>query len=75
MMKLVLFTGMRRGEIFRLQWGDIDLQRGFIDIRNPKGGKSVKIPLNAGAKEILESVPSSSNSPYVFQEPTAVKRP
>ena len=45
-MKLILFTGMRRGELFRLQWLDIDFERGFIYIRYPKGGQDQKIPLN-----------------------------
>ena len=29
-MKLALCTGMRRGEMFKLKWNDIDFQRGFI---------------------------------------------
>ncbi|HAR49061.1 MAG TPA: hypothetical protein DCR81_02945 [Smithella sp.] len=46
MMKLALYTGMRRGEMFNLKWSDVDFQRGFISIRNPKGGVGQKIPLN-----------------------------
>ena len=34
-MRLALYTGMRRGEMFKLKWNDIDFQRGFIAIRNP----------------------------------------
>ena len=30
MMKLALFSGMRRGEMFELQWEDINFERGFI---------------------------------------------
>ncbi len=34
-MRMALFTGMRRSELFRLRWDDIDFQRNFITIRNP----------------------------------------
>jgi integrase len=65
MMKLALYTGMRRGELFKLKWSDIDLQRGFIHIRAPKGGTDQKIPLNDGAKNVLENHPRS-RSQLVF---------
>lgn len=64
-MKMALVTGMRRGELFKLQWQDIDFDRGFIHIRQPKGGQDAKIPLNPATKELLENHPQS-NSPYVF---------
>lgn len=64
-MKLVLFTGMRRGELFKLKWEDIDFDRGFIHIRGPKGGKDEKIPMNPAAREVLENHPRT-DSPYVF---------
>jgi len=49
MLKMALFTGMRRGELFRLKWEDLDFERGFIHIRDPKGGQNEKIPLNITA--------------------------
>jgi integrase len=64
-MKLVLFTGMRRGELFRLQWPDIDFERGFIHIRSPKGGQDQKIPLNEPARALLLSHPRT-DSTFVF---------
>ena len=66
LMKLVLCTGMRRGELFRLKWADIDFDRGFITIRTPKGGKDQIIPLNQAAREVLESHPRDDDSPFVF---------
>jgi len=48
LMKMALFTGMRRGELFSLRWKDVDFERGFIAIVDPKGGQDVKIPLNEG---------------------------
>jgi len=65
MMKMALFTGMRRGELFKLRWTDIDLDRGFIHIRDPKGGPDQVIPLNKSARETLETHPRS-DSPFVF---------
>ncbi len=64
-MKMALFTGMRRGELFRLKWDDIYLERGFIHLRTPKGGQDQKIPLNPAAREVLKNHPKTE-SPYVF---------
>ena len=54
LMRLALYTGMRRGEILRLRWEDIDFERGFIHIRDPKGGKDQTIPMNDTAREVLQ---------------------
>ncbi len=64
-MRLALCTGMRRGELFKLQWQDVDFDRAFIHIKTPKGGKDVTIPLNQVARGLLENHPRS-DSPYVF---------
>jgi integrase len=64
-MRLALCTGMRRGELFKLMWADIDFERGYITIRGPKGGKDQIIPLNQAAREVLESHPRDE-SPFVF---------
>ena len=65
-MRMALFTGMRRGELFKLQWKDVDFERGFIDIRHdPKGGKSQKIPLNDEARQVLESHPRTAINVFV----------
>jgi len=78
-MKMALFTGMRRGELFKLQWQDIDFEKNFIHIRQPKGGKDQTIPLNQVARELLESHPRTG-SLYVFpgrggRQRTDFKRP
>jgi len=70
-MLMALYMGMRRGELFRLKWQDIDFDRVFIHIRNPKGGVDHTIPLNDAAREVLESIhrtdtPGRTSSPYVF---------
>jgi integrase len=65
LMKMALFSGMRRGELFRLKWEDVDFDRGIIHIREPKGGIDQKIPLNQSSREILESH-KRTGSPFVF---------
>jgi len=64
-LKLALYTGMRRGEMFNLMWDDINWEREYILIRNPKGGVDSKIPLNDSARKLLESHPRT-NSHYIF---------
>ena len=64
-MRMALFTGMRRGELLKLKWEDVDFDRGFIHIRTPKGGKDQTIPLNEAAREGLEHHPKSDSS-FVF---------
>jgi integrase len=64
-MKLALCTGMRRGEMFKLRWEDLDFERGFITIKDPKGGADQKIPLNDTARQVLNNHPRTE-SPFVF---------
>jgi integrase len=65
LMKLVLYTGLRRGELFRLEWRDVDFDRGFIDIRDPKGGRDQKVPMNQAARDLLGAHPRTGSA-YVF---------
>lgn len=65
LMKMALFTGMRRGEMFKLKWDDIDYQRGFIKLVDPKGGPDQKIPLNDPARDLLLWHPRGDGE-YVF---------
>jgi integrase len=55
MLKLAYFTAMRRGEIFKLEDRDLDFQFNLIRIRHPKGKKTVSIPMNPVAREIIET--------------------
>ncbi len=65
MMKLVLYTGMRRGELFRLKWDHIDFERNFILLDDPKGGVSQRIPMTGAARELFNSH-ERTKSPFVF---------
>lgn len=65
LMRLALFTGMRRGELFRLKWEHIDFEKNYIRLEDPKGGVDQTIPLNAAARKVLEGH-EKQDSPYVF---------
>jgi integrase len=66
MIKLCLCTGLRRSELLRLQWSHLDFMRGFIKIKDPKGGPDQTIPMNDSARRILEEHPFTEGSLYVF---------
>ncbi len=65
-MRLALHTGMRRGEILKLRWADIDWSRGFITLVDPKGGQNQQIPFNDTVRNILKNIPSGDDNPFVF---------
>lgn len=62
--KFALFTGLRRGELFKLTWDNVDFERGMVTLVAPKGGKTTTLPLNRQGIEVLRSLPV--NSTFVF---------
>ena len=67
LVRLAMFTGMRRSALLHLQWDDLDFERGFITLRGDvaKKQKTEIIPMNEQARAILNSLPRT-NSRYVF---------
>jgi len=55
MLRVALFSGMRRGEIFRLEDRDLDFRHGVVTIRAPKGGKTATIPMPDTLAEIFRA--------------------
>src|SRR5262249_61983242 len=53
---LLLFTGCRWGEILRLRWADVDLERGLLSLPDSKTGRKTVVP-NAPAVAILAELP------------------
>ena len=54
MVKLAMFSGMRRGELFKLKREHLDFAHGLITIAGPKGGKDATIPISPPVRAILE---------------------
>jgi integrase len=64
--KFALYTGFRRGEVFKLTWNDVDLERKTAILRDPKGRTDQTIPLSSKAIQVLTSVPQQYDSPWIF---------
>jgi integrase len=64
-MRLLLFTGARRGEILAMRWDWVDFERGFIFLPNSKTGKK-PVYLSAPALEILAKLPRIEGNPFVI---------
>ncbi|HEX6127132.1 MAG TPA: site-specific integrase [Pyrinomonadaceae bacterium] len=65
---LGLDSGMRRGEILKLEWNDIDFERGIIKIlgTHTKTQKSRFVPMTSRAKAELVTLPNFGASGRVF---------
>ncbi len=77
-----LHTGMRRGEILKLTWDDVDIQHGFITLTDTKNGDGREIPIDNTLRETLNRLPrlfvetggQKELVPYVFYDPKSLKR-
>jgi integrase len=63
--RLLIFTGARRGEILGLKWDWVDFERSMIFLPDSKSGRK-PIYLAAPAQELLSKLPRLENSPYVI---------
>ena len=72
--RFALFTGVRRSEIFKLEWKDINLKQKTMTLRGPKGKKDTTLPLSPQAMEVLENVPREFETPFIFYSTNGAKR-
>ena len=72
--KFAMFTGIRRNEVFKLEWRDVDLNRQTMKLRDPKGKKDTTLPLSPQAMKVLENVPREFETPFIFYSTNGAKR-
>jgi integrase len=80
--KLLLFTGGRRGEILSLQWHQVKLDEKRLFLPHTKNGKSRSIILNDRAMDIIKTLKAekdnskrTKDSEYLFPSRKGAKKP
>ena len=65
--RLLVFTGMRRGEVMNLKWEDVNLEAGVLDLGDSKTGRKL-VTLNAPAVQLLDGLAKArrDGEQYVF---------
>ena len=72
MLVVDFYTGLRLGELTRLEWEDIDFDREGIRVRHhTKNGKNRTVPMYEEVRKVLDRRVSGCKSPsgYVFTKP------
>jgi len=62
-------TGMRRSEIAKLKWKDVDLEDGYIHVVETKNGESRTIPFGGVLHKTFLDMKKHSLGEYVFTSP------
>ena len=67
-LRFLLLTGRRRGEVLKLEWSDVDLERGLIRFRHTKNGRPQTVPVGSQALGIIKEAAllHRGESPVVF---------
>ena len=65
MLRLVVLTGARHSEILKLRWGEVNLERGCLELNDSKtGAKEVFLP--PAARQLLAGLPREPDNPHVI---------
>jgi integrase len=69
---VALFTGMRRNEIARLRWENIDLKNQTVHLPKTKNGDPLDLPLSGYLVDLLnDRKAAAGKSPWVFPSSSA----
>ena len=54
---IAIETGLRQGELVKLMWCDVDLDRRLLKVKDTKNGENRVVPMSNKALSILQSLP------------------
>lgn len=66
---LTLHTGLRQGELLRLRWEDVDLERGLVTVNQSKNHRLKTVAINEPARGALEWLLQHRYRDYLFMWP------
>lgn len=72
LVRFALETGMRREEISRLSWGNVDLKKRSAHLPKTKNGEARTIPLSPVALDILNEVSEEKEGSVFGMSPDAI---
>ncbi len=64
-LRLLIFTGARKGEIEKLNWSEVDFEAKYLKLADSKTGQKA-FPLNAPALQVLRDQVQLEGSGFVF---------
>lgn len=65
-MLFALFTGLRRGEVFNLQWRNVDERAKIFTVMDTKNGLPLELPITDTIQDIFSRQSKAFGSMYVF---------
>jgi len=72
---LLLMTGLRKGEVLKARWDDVDLGRGTLHLPETKAGKPRHVQLSSEAVELIRELPRMVGNPHLFPSPSKAGAP
>ena len=66
LIRVAVNTGLRKAELFRLAWAQVDLEARTLTVQETKSGWPRTVPLNAECTTTLEKMPRGMHDPHVF---------
>jgi integrase len=74
---IALYTGLRRGEILRLKWTDIDFDQNVLIVRKSKtkSGAGRRVGLNSLLRQTLLAPLEEEHGEWVFPSPKRFQKP
>jgi integrase len=71
--RLLLLTGSRRGELLNAKWQHVDLERRAWHIPTSKTGKPRYVPLSQAAMDVIAALPRWDNCEWLLPNPETLK--